>query len=157
MAIKQFKNDDLLDSSQVFNNKINTTMDKILEYVYPIGSIYLSINDTNPQILFGGTWERFSYGRCLVGVDESQTEFATVLQSGGFKTHTLTIEQIPSHTHTIFTWLTNTFPGGIDRLIMYGMPSGTTVSTNGTTASGGGQSHNNLQPYLTCYMWRRIS
>lgn len=157
MAIKQFKDGNLLDSSQIFDNKINATMDNILKYVYPIGSIYLSINDTDPATLFGGNWERFSYGRCLVGVDENQTEFETVLKSGGFKTHTLTVDQMPGHTHGITSWLTNNPLGGVDRSLMYGMPSTTATYSYVTNATGGGSAHNNLQPYLTCYMWRRIS
>lgn len=68
---------------------------------YPIGAIYLSIDSTNPTKLFGGTWEQIAQGRTLVGVDTSQTEFNTVKKTGGEKTHTLTINEMPSHSHTI--------------------------------------------------------
>ncbi len=52
---------------------------------YPIGAIYLSVDSTNPSKLFGGTWVGFGAGRCLVGVDTSQTEFNTAQKTGGNK------------------------------------------------------------------------
>ena len=67
---------------------------------YPIGAIYLSIDSTNPSKLFGGTWQQIAKGRTLVGVDTSQTEFNIVKKTGGEKTHTLTINEMPSHNHT---------------------------------------------------------
>lgn len=68
---------------------------------YPVGSIYLSVVNTNPSKWFGGTWEQIAKGRTLVGVDTSQTEFNTVKKTGGAKTHKLTVNQIPSHNHNI--------------------------------------------------------
>jgi len=59
---------------------------------YPIGSIYLSVNNTNPSSLFGGVWEAWGAGRCLVGVDTTQVEFNAVEKTGGEKEHTLTVE-----------------------------------------------------------------
>ena len=67
---------------------------------YPIGSIYISYNNTNPGTLFGGTWESFGSGRTLVGINSSDTAFDTVGKTGGEKTHTLTVAEMPSHTHT---------------------------------------------------------
>ena len=94
-------------------------------------------------------------GRVPVGVDTSQTEFNTVQKTGGTKTHTLTVDQIPSHNHAsnhLFVW------GGSGLNI--GGSGLTTVDLNKSVTSGntgGGQAHNNLQPYITCYMWRRTA
>ena len=74
-----------------------------VDLIYPIGSIYLSLNDINPNKMFGGTWERIK-GKTLVGVDESDTDFKTSKLTGGEKTHKLTIAEMPSHTHDCKTY-----------------------------------------------------
>lgn len=122
--------------------------------LYPIGSIYLSVNSTNPSSLFGGTWEQISKGRTLVGVDASDTDFNTVKKTGGEKKHTLTITEMPSHAHDInfgsSTSSTN-FGGG---LIYTGVDGKNKAFISN---SGDGVAHNNLQPYFTCYIWCRIA
>lgn len=127
----------------------------IADIIYPVGSVYISINSTNPSKYFGGTWTAFATGRTLVGVDTNQTEFNTVEKTGGEKTHKLTINEIPSHTHTTNRnddkkHLDN---GGSD---WYSQGISLTQSVN-TGATGGDQAHNNLQPYITVYMWRRTA
>lgn len=126
---------------------------------YPVGSIYLSVNNTNPSKWFGGIWEQIAKGRTLIGVDTSQSEFNTVKKTGGEKTHTLTVDEIPSHNHNVnkdyglfyhsmstSQWqLTNNSNGGVQK--------GSPTSDN----TGGGQAHNNLQPYFTCYIWLRTA
>lgn len=72
----------------------------IFDAIYPVGSIYTSINSTDPSTLFGGTWERFGKGKVLVGVDEDDSDFSEANKTGGEKTHTLTVDEMPSHTHT---------------------------------------------------------
>lgn len=122
---------------------------------YPVGSIYLSVNNTNPSKWFGGTWEQIAKGRTLVGVDTSQTEFNTVKKTGGEKTHKLTVDEIPAHSHTI--------PNGDGQRNGDNgsdwQKQGWTVNTYGkvTGSVGGGKSHNNLQPYFTCYIWLRTA
>lgn len=111
---------------------------------YPIGSIYLSINNTNPSNWFGGTWEQIAKGRTLVGVDTSQSEFNTVKKTGGAKTVSLSTSHIPH----------------LGSGVKYGGNS--IASGNGWSDSwlGGGDNgspHNNLQPYFTCYIWCRIA
>lgn len=71
-----------------------------IDKVYPIGAVYISVVETSPSVLFGGAWERFANGRTLVGVSEGESEFNTVKKTGGAKTHTLTVTEMPSHTHT---------------------------------------------------------
>lgn len=136
--------------------------DYIVDKIYPIGSIYLSVSEVDPAILFGGVWESFSTGRTLVGVDTSQTEFNTVQKTGGEKTHTLNSNEIPSHSHTIFanTDYRESGETGYWGLDLYqGYAYGSEKDANngtGTRASGGGEAHNNLQPYITVYMWKRV-
>lgn len=134
----------------------------IVDMIYPIGSIYLSVSEVDPAILFGGVWESFSTGRTLVGVDTSQTEFNTVQKTGGEKTHTLNSNEIPSHSHTIYANTDYREAGeteywGLD--LYQGYAYGAEKDANngtGTRNTGGNQAHNNLQPYITVYMWKRV-
>lgn len=127
--------------------------DYIIDKIYPIGSIYLSVSEVDPAILFGGVWESFSTGRTLVGVDTSQTEFNTVQKTGGEKKHTLTIDEIPSHRHAYGDYYG--IAGGTKfNVVAYN--NVTSYPEGGTVATGGDKAHNNLQPYITCYMWKRV-
>lgn len=127
------------------------------DLVYPVGSIYTSVRNVNPGSYLGGTWERFSSGRMLVGVNESDSDFSAVLKYGGAKTHTLTANEMPSHTHTFNkSWNNpngpNSFPAaGWDRGTSY---LGVDAKTN---ATGGNAAHNNMPPYIAVYMWRRTA
>ena len=80
------------DSSALFTSIFNS--------IYPVGSIYMSTLSTDPSTIFGGTWASWGNGRVPVGVDSSQTEFATAEKTGGEKSHALTAAEMPSHTHT---------------------------------------------------------
>ena len=142
-------------------------MEAAMQRMYPMGSIYFSAVGTNPSELFGfGTWQAWGAGRVPVGVDASQTEFNAVEKTGGEKAHALTINEMPSHTHEIsyrpigdpsddpFALFKS--EGGITGT--YNSP-GTELSQDAleAKAAGGGQAHNNLQPYITCYMWKRTA
>ena len=136
-----------------FNN--DKSKADLIDLVYPVGSIYMSVNSTSPATLFGGTWARWGNGRVPVGVDTGQTEFNTVEKTGGAKTHTLTVNQIPSHTHAqtlITSRTTNVNASGTSSA-----NTGMVTETASTGATGGGTAHNNLQPYITCYMWKRTA
>ena len=132
-------------------------MEDILDRIYPVGSIYMSATlSTTTQVAnaLGGTWEAFGAGRVPVGVDTTQTEFNTVLKTGGEKTHTLTIAEMPSHKHDLRKYMNSGTDTGwvLDNVNMkYGWTAEDVAST------GGGQSHNNLQPYITCYMYKRTA
>ena len=67
--------------------------------IYPVGSVYTSVDSTSPATLFGGTWEAFGEGRALVGFKNGDSDFGTAEGTCGYKTHTLTESEIPSHTH----------------------------------------------------------
>lgn len=134
---------------------------------YPIGSIYLSVNDTNPATLFGGTWKRISQGRFLLGAGANVAnttdywgaypagkENFPAGEMGGEVEHTLTVAEMPSHTHSERLEWSNAAGWGVT-----GTGSGTNAVVDQgsvTGATGGGKPHNNLPPYLVCYMWARI-
>lgn len=121
---------------------------------WPIGSIYETTDSGNPASLLGfGTWERFGNGRVTVGQDSTQTEFDTVLETGGAKTHTLTVAEIPSHSHSYNEPAAAENTGA--NLIMADVKTRNTGVQTGTT--GGGGAHNNLQPYIVVYRWRRTA
>ena len=127
--------------------------------VYPVGSIYTSIVSTSPGTHFGGTWVSFGQGRVMVGHDDAadpDTDFVapsgdgSSVLLGGAKTHTLSVDEIPSHTHGISNFEDPTGTGS------NGSANGaSSFSTVNTDATGGGGAHNNLQPYVVVYMWKR--
>ena len=129
----------------------------ILDKVYPVGSIYMSVNNMNPTALFGGTWEAWGAGRMPVGVDAAQSEFDTVEKTGGAKTVTLTGNQIPSVGLQVqgSQYYYNGTTGGAG--INAGTYGANVSDGPKITTLGGGQAHNNLQPYITCYMWKRTA
>lgn len=133
---------------------------EIILSAYPVGAIFISVVNTNPATLFGGTWERIAKGRTLIGVDENDTDFATIEKTGGEKTHTLTVNEIPSHTHTATKSLWGNFQTG-ETLSSHNKPTETDYFYSDTTdfisATGGGEAHNNIPPYLTVYMWKRTA
>ena len=129
-----------------------------LSDVYPVGSIYINASDgTNPGTLLGfGTWVAFGAGRVPVGIDAGQTEFDTAEETGGAKTHTLTFSEMPSHTHNLGSKDSTAGDGGAFNEEFIEDPADTTNGPNVTSSStGGGSAHNNLQPYIVVYMWKR--
>lgn len=147
-------NDNSLSQLQSTITELTNNINDYWKKIYPVGSIYFSTSQTNPGSLFGGTWVAWGSGRVPVGVDITQSEFNTVQKTGGAKTHTLTVAELPAHTHQY-----RKYTGKIqfqDQGGLGALPTGVTDPGN-TSATGGGQAHNNLQPYITCYMWRRTA
>lgn len=132
---------------------ISTVLDK----VYPIGSIYMSVSSTNPQNLFGGTWVQIK-DRFLLAAGTTYKAGAT----GGEAAHTLTNGEIPAHTHEMYS-----SNGGGDGSWTpdegtYLVDSVSTVKKTwwarlGMNAAGGGGAHNNMPPYLAVYIWKRTA
>lgn len=89
-------------SIRAVNEALSDNFYKILNHAYPIGSIYISINDTNPSTLFGGTWERFGKGKTLISVDEDDADFEEAQKTGGEKEHTLSYTEMPMHNHMAY-------------------------------------------------------
>ena len=148
-------------TSELTNDSGFITAADIGNALYPVGSIYMSVNTTNPSTFFGGTWEAWGAGKVPVGVDANDTDFATVEKTGGEKTHTLTESEMPKHSHGLPTFHSNPEKENItfaDTPFNADKASDGTVGNGGRVISaGGGQAHNNLQPYITCYMWKRIN
>lgn len=159
-----------LPSSPVTNQLFFQTAETnfVLDNVYPIGSIYMNVNSTNPGTLFGGTWEQIQ-GKFLLGMSSSYPAGS----QGGEASHTLTTEEMPSHGHNpanqsgYFGFITNSkkaFEVG-DMGVQSGSgryyPFSTTafdISRNSLTGTtGGGKSHNNMPPYLSIYIWKRTA
>lgn len=144
----------------------------IFDIIYPVGSIYQTMDSSfNPSTAFGGTWSRIK-GRVLVGVDENDSTFKSAKLTGGEKSHWLSIHETPSHTHALepngsahsFSWGANKGTVYVNADAVGGAsPSGTNRlytrqnEWNQTGASGSTQPHNNLQPYITCYIWERTA
>jgi microcystin-dependent protein len=121
-----------------------------IEGLYPVGTIYESIVSTNPGTLFGfGTWAAFGAGKVLVGLDATDANFDTAEETGGAKTHTLSVGEIPAHTHT----QANASTAGAQD----GAASRAYSGNAATGSTGGGSAHNNLQPYIVVYRWKRTA
>lgn len=231
------------------SDKVTDAINELADMIYPVGSIYMSVNDVNPAILFGGTWEAWGSGKVPVGVDANDTAFDTVEETGGAKSESytpagsnsggsvsdtkLTAAQsgVPAHSHTMTQpafsvtggavtngitggshthalqvynaqWynavFTSIYAGGTGRggfnynesqtqqsritstTHTHNLPSHTHTVTRTTdaavknnTAAAASQAHghgftnptfsgtqatiSHLQPYITCYMWKRVS
>lgn len=121
----------------------------ILNAVYPVGSIYMSVNSTSPATLFGGTWERIQ-DTFLLASGDTYAAGAT----GGEVTHTLTVDEMPSHNHFVGENILRNYAGNV----YVGSGGGTIFMQDLTSGnSGGGQAHNNMPPYLVVNMWRRTA
>ncbi len=172
---------------RVYGKLLKDYIQSLASNIYPVGSIYMSVKNTNPSTYFGGTWVAWGTGRVPVGVNTADTNFSTVEKTGGASTVTLTTTQIPSHSHTSGTLsaasggahshnLQNQkaawgIDGGGNRVIVDATTGYTAVTNKATTSAGAhghtisgstatagsGGSHNNLQPYITCYMWKRTA
>lgn len=153
-TVTDTREDFITASLKAIQNLIDNSVNKF----YPVGSVYTSVNNVNPSTLFGGTWERFAAGRTLVGVDTGQTEFNTVKKTGGAKTVALTVNQIPSHSHKVTIDDYVYYVGeGATGSGAHDMSEPSTDWVTKTANTGGGQAHNNLQPYITVYFWLRIA
>ena len=144
-------------TNQLFFQTVGSNF--VLDNVYPVGSIYMNVNSTNPGTLFGGTWEQIQ-GRFLLGMSGSYPAGS----QGGEATHTLTTSEMPSHKHAATRARdADDIPdnyGGSGAA--YGFVAGDSNKGNAgyvynTSATGGGQSHNNMPPYLAVYIWKRTA
>ena len=143
---------------------------QIVNIVYPVGSIYMSVNDTDPSLLFHGTWERIK-DRFLLASGDTYSAGST----GGEAQHTLTVGEMPNHSHGVSVrvqghdgWDSYTslhygvmFQKGQDATGYHGpnytAHSAVVTADANTYSSGGSKPHNNMPPYMSVYMWKRIA
>lgn len=155
--------------------------DRYLREAFPVGSVFIGVVSTNPQTLLGyGTWIEFGAGRVMVGFDSAQTEFDVVEETGGSKTHILTSGEMPSHTHAQDSHnhtqdahshnydtrasstaggqpyvMRSSTVGTIGPLVTAAVAATNQAAIANNQNTGGGGAHNNLQPYIVVYMWKR--
>lgn len=148
-------------TKQYVDNLVSTLTEQyasIINIVYPVGSIYMSVNAADPSTLFSGTsWEKLE-GRFLLGSNSTYKPGST----GGEATHTLAYDEMPKHTHAMYSG-----NGGGDSTWEpdWGSYLVDSVTENKTTwwaplgmnYAGGGAAHNNMPPYLSVNMWKRTS
>lgn len=132
------------------------TKAQLLDMVYPVGSLYLTVSTMPPGGLFGGSWQLWGKGRTIVGVDSFDTDFSAAEKTGGEKTHKLTIDEMPSHNHDLS--VRNSGLDGSSETynppFVYKKQYTVTAYSNKT---GGDEPHNNMPPYITCYIWKRTA
>lgn len=133
------------------NSNMQYFLNDFWDKIYPIGSIYISAASTSPATLFGGTWEQIK-DTFLLAAGDTYAAGTT----GGEATHTLTVDEMPSHSHNADVYYEGTGVrdyGCVDT----GHKDGTLVSDRLIKNSGGGQPHNNMPPYLAVYVWKRTA
>ncbi len=137
---------------------LEAMIEKISLLMHPVGFIYMSAENTNPSTFFGGTWISWGSGCVPVGVDITDADFNTVEKTGGEKTHVLTEAEVAPHFHleTVY-WNGGGTGAAYPAAIETANPNKYGGVVARTESAGGGQAHNNLQPYITCYMWKRIA
>lgn len=159
------KQDDVKKISDAFGS-VTTLTKQLFLLMHPVGCIYMSTSSVSPQITFGGSWTRWGNGRVPVGVSSADNDFNTVEKTGGEKTHVLTTQELAEHYHE---------PAASLPVVMHKQtPTVTETSFSlvydsternqfyedeecSGMKAGGNQAHNNLQPYITCYMWKRTA
>ena len=169
--IKFRKNADILGEFTI-NGKT------IFDLIYPIGSIYMSVNETDPSLLFGGTWNAWGKGRVLVGVNTSDSSFNSSEKTGGSLDHrhewrigmhwwygAACGEGAGSGTGA-YVYSESRYDGwgrNLDSKSMsvnngaYNNKGASTGTPGGKYSQGDTSSKSNLQPYITCYMWKRVA
>lgn len=150
-----------LDNLKAFKKKLDATSGSAIA-AYPVGAVYISVNSTDPGELFGGTWTRLK-DRFLLSAGNTYTAGS----SGGEATHTLTKNEMPSHAHDMLYDLALTENAAAKSGYWNQYPWIYTSDSNAkidgqrvlskVNSTGGSQAHNNMPPYLTVYMWKRVS
>lgn len=125
--------------------------------IFPVGQIVIKGDNEDYSNWLGFTWERTAVGKVLVGIDSTDTDFNTIGKTGGAKKVTLTVAEMPNHYHNV----------NYGSSAPLGLNSGSTgyklnYEQGGTqqiyaTATGGGEAHNNLQPYQVVAYWKRVA
>ena len=151
------------------------TLAEIMLTLYPVGAVYISVNSTSPASLFGGTWERIAQGRMLLGmgaIEENHNSYwGTVTpaevnpeyagEMGGEAWHTLTVNELPAHTHTatVYGISSGNYTANAARLVYKDNTTTGWISEglSWVNSTGDNQPHSNMPPYFAVYMWKRVS
>ena len=153
-------------SKDIALEAVQINMTTLSKLIYPVGSIYMSANSTNPKNLFGGTWVAWGTGRVPIGVNASDSDFSYVEKTGGSKTINLSHK----HLETVGADNGNMYLEGGSNGGRHGSGIAASISrmtwkgTVGTgsarlnyTDSAGNTKQSVVQPYITCYMWKRTA
>lgn len=153
-------------SKDIALEAVQINMTTLSKLIYPVGSIYMSANSTNPKNLFGGTWVAWGTGRVPIGVNASDSDFSYVEKTGGSKTINLShkhLETVGADNDSMY--LEGGSNGGrhgsgiaasISRMTWKGTV-GTGSARLNYTDSAGNTKQSVVQPYITCYMWKRTA
>ena len=142
------------DLTTKMNNVVSNNKSALVNLIYPVGSIYMSVNSTSPATLFGGTWTQLK-DRFLLGAGSTYSNGAT----GGSATHTLKISEMPKHSHRQVghTSPSGTTYVGLQMKYMSSINTANTTPVDQAEKTGGDGAHNNMPPYLVVYMWKRTA
>ena len=144
------ENPQVADVNKVTADDMNQIKNAI-NNLFPVGFIIEVDNaEFDPNVSWGGTWERLK-GRFIVGVDEDDIDLNESGKTGGEKGVTLSINHIPPHNHTVRANIQNA--SGNDTLVIKNNAYYSSAVEMNTSATGGGQAHNNMPPYYTAYQW----
>ena len=135
-----------------FHVPISVEGKQLWELIYPVGSIYMSVAETEPAVLFGGRWERLK-DRFLLAAGDSYKAG----QEGGEAEHTLTVDELPKHNHA----MDGTVRGYVATDGTHGFPyagwDNQAVEFVATADAGNNLAHNNMPPYLAVNVWKRVA
>lgn len=157
-----------MDSMQVSINKMLDT-DALLNKIYPIGMEVIFASDFNPNEGWYGTWARTAKGRMIMGVNENDSEFATVGKEAGSKTHKHSSGSIVANIGAINGRIDSigykaTVKAVNDYIYgIFGVNSATSSAgqiksvDHATTTSGSTSNTSTLPPYVTAYIWKRVA
>ena len=152
MALKEFK-DYPNTETPIDAKNLNFNFKEVFNLIFPIGKVEVFFDNEDHSNYMGFTWERTAVGKVLVGYDPSDTDFNAIGKTGGEKEHTLTIDEMPSHNHNAY--LSGGSLASAPGRLLFETASGQEFY-NSIKSTGGGQPHNNLQPYEVMAFWKRV-
>lgn len=154
------ENSDIADINKVTAgdmNEIKQVVNSLANLFFPVKKIVMFNDNDDHSNYLGFTWERIASGKVLIGIDSTDTDFNTIGKTGGEKEHTLTIDEMPAHTHGV----PQAHPYNIEAATHYTLVrenyNNRTEYNVATSATGGGQAHNNMPPYQVAAFWQRVS